>query len=169
MRILCKALLVAAALAALSITAAPPGGHPARAAVKQPAAAVQPRLSALMRDFGDRFVNAYFAAEGQNWALAQYQLGEMRAVARLAARVRPDSAERLDAFTTDYLAHLESAVMARDWSRFGDFFRKATQACNKCHVAMDRGFIKFERPPRPADDDINFMFPSDPVAAEPAK
>jgi hypothetical protein len=159
MRILCKALLVAAALAAFSatVTAAPPGG------------AVQPRLSALMRDFGDRFVNAYFAAEGQNWALAQYQLGEMRAVARSAARVRPDSAERLDAFTTDYLANLEGAVMARDWSRFGDFFRKATRACNECHVAMNRGFIKFERPPRPADDDINFMFPSDPVAAQPAK
>jgi hypothetical protein len=174
MRILWNTIFVAAALAAFGTpaTAAPPGGHATPAPARQPVALtapVQPRLSSLMNDYGNRFVDTYFAAEGQNWALAQYQLGEMMALGKSAALLRPDSAPRLDAFAKDYLAPLEESVMAKDWSKFGDSYRRATGACNDCHVTMKRGFIRFERPPRPAEDYIDFMTRSDPIPADPAR
>ena len=122
-----------------------------------------------MNDYGNRFVDAYFAAEGQNWALAQYQLGEMIALGKSAAQVRPDSAKLINAFAKDYLRPLEGAVVSKDWSKFSDGYRAATRACNDCHTTMKRGFIRFERPPRPAEDYINFMTPSEPYATKEAQ
>jgi hypothetical protein len=169
MRTLWKTIFVATAFAAFCTagTAAPPGGHSMPAPATQPVALtapVQPRLSTLMNDYANRFVDTYFAAEGQNWALAQYQLGEMTAIGKSAAMVRPDSGPPLDTFAKDFLAPLEVAVVAKDWSKFSDGYRAATHACNACHVTMKRGFIRFERPPRPAEDYLNFMIRSEPAA-----
>jgi len=176
MHILSRTLLVAAAVAAFGtpVMAAPPGSlsAPAAAPAQQSVALtapVQPRLSGLMNDYGNRFVDTYFAAEGQNWALAQYQLGEMMALGKSAGQVRPDSKPKIDAFSKDYLAPLEEAVAAKDWSKFSDGFRAATHACNDCHVSMKRGFIRFERPPRPAEDYLDFMSPSEPTPLDPAR
>lgn len=43
----------------------------------QALSSIQPGLGAIMHEYGNRFTNMYFAANGDNWGLAQYELKEM--------------------------------------------------------------------------------------------
>lgn len=128
-----------------------------------PAAKVQLRFGSLMNEYANRFVDVYFAAEGDNWAFAQYQLRELHALQEMGATIQPSSAKLLRKFGDTYLAPLKEMVMAKEWSKFDDFYREAVKGCNQCHVATKRGFIRFQVPARPVEDYIDFMRETDPV------
>ena len=130
---------------------------------------IQPRLSTLMNEYANRFVDVYFAAEGDNWGFAQYQLRELRALQKEGEIIQPGNAKLLKSYGDTYLTPLEETVMAKEWSKFDDFYRNAVKGCNDCHVSTGRSYIHFQVPARPVEDYIDFMRESDPVANRDAK
>jgi hypothetical protein len=168
MRMILRPICLVAALIVLSA----PGTatEPKASTMKGPAAAesdavarIQPRFGTLMSEYGNRFVDVYYAAEGDNWGFAQYQLKELRELQKAGELIRPGSAELLKSFGDTYLTPLEGTVAAKEWSKFGDFYRNAVKGCNECHVATGRSYIHFQVPARPVEDYVDFMRPSDPV------
>ena len=174
MRILLRPICLLAALFVL--TAAGTATAPKADTMKGPAnaqadpvAKVQLRMGTLMNEYANRFVDVYFAAEGDNWAFAQYQLRELRALQEIGAKIQPANAKLLRTFGDTYLAPLEETVMAKEWSKFDDYYRNAVKGCNDCHAATHRSFIHFQVPARPVEDYIDFMRETDPVVGNDAK
>ena len=167
MRMMLRPICLVAAL--LAVTATGSAKEPNAGAMKSPPstegsalAKIQPRFGTLMNEYGNRFVDVYFAAEGDNWGFAQYQLKELRELQKVGELIRPGSAKLLKAFGDTYLAPLESTVAAKEWSKFGDFYRDAVKGCNECHVATGRAYIHFQVPARPVEDYIDFTRESRP-------
>ena len=125
-------------------------------------ATAKPGLGSLMMVYGNRFVDAYFAAEGGNWGLAKYEIEKMHEIEDVAVATQPKYAAPLKKFDADYLQPLEQAVLAQEWSNFKTLYRKAANGCNECHTATGRGFIRFKIPFEPIEKHIDFLLKTDP-------
>jgi hypothetical protein len=125
-------------------------------------AGAQPGLGSLMMVYGNRFVDAYFAAEGGNWGLAKYEIDKMHEIEDMAVAAQPKYAAPLKAFDKDHLQPLEQAVLAQEWSNFKTIYRKAANGCNECHKATGRGFIRFKIPFEAVEKHLDFLLKTDP-------
>lgn len=97
----------------------------------------------------------WFAAKVRNWALAEYQLGEIKEIMGDVQDFVPTFrnlplADMLDAVITKEIAALEKSVEARDYKAFTAGYDRLTQACNACHHGTENGFIVIKRPSQPA-------------------
>lgn len=97
----------------------------------------------------------WFAAKARNWALAEYQLGEIKEIMGDVQDFVPTFknlplADMLDAVITKEIAVLEKSVEAKDYESFAAGYDKLTQACNACHQGTENGFIVIKRPAQPA-------------------
>ena len=128
-------------------------------------AKIQPGLGTVMVEYGNRFVDVFFAAKGGNWGLAQYQLKEMREIQEVGEVTRPQKAPLLTSFEEGYLEPLEKAILAQEWSKFNGLYRDAIDGCNSCHVGTDHGFIRFKLPARPTENYIDFTLKSAPSSS----
>ena len=68
---------------------------------------IQPGLGTLMTEFGNRFIDVYFAAKGGNWGLADYQLEEMVELIEVGELTRPEKAALLQSFEHEYIDALK--------------------------------------------------------------
>lgn len=123
---------------------------------------IQPGLGVVMREFGDRFANIYWAANGGNWGLAQYQLKELRESQEVAEITRPQRAGMLKAFESTYLLPLDQAILSKNTKTFNEKFSEAENACNACHTALGYGFIKFKVPTASKETLLDFTLKTDP-------
>jgi hypothetical protein len=97
----------------------------------------------------------WFAAEARNWALAEYQLGEIKEIMGDVQDFVPvfknlPLADMLDAVITKEIAALEKSIEAKDYRSFTAGYDKLTQACNACHQSTENGFVVIKRPTQPA-------------------
>ncbi|AZE49127.1 hypothetical protein C4K04_3455 [Pseudomonas chlororaphis] len=115
-----------------------------------------------MHEFGYRFANIYWAANGGNWGLAQYQLKELRESQEVAEITRPQRAGMLKAFESTYLLPLDQAILNKNTKTFNEKFSEAENACNACHTALGYGFIKFKLPKAPEETFLDFTLKTDP-------
>jgi len=97
----------------------------------------------------------WFAAKARNWALAEYQLGEIKEIMGDVQDFVPifknlPLADMLDAVITKEIAALEKSIEAKDYRGFTAGYDKLTQACNACHQSTENGFVVIKRPTQPA-------------------
>jgi hypothetical protein len=97
----------------------------------------------------------WFAAKARNWALAEYQVGEIKEIMGDVQDFVPifknlPLADMLDAVITKEIAALEKSIEAKDYRGFTAGYDKLTQACNACHQSTENGFVVIKRPTQPA-------------------
>jgi hypothetical protein len=107
---------------------------------------IQPGVGTVMIEYSYRFGALYFAANGGNWKLADYQLKEMTEIQEVGETTRPARAKALKAFEDSYLTPLGDAIKAKDVKKFNAAFQVSLKACNDCHVDQAFPFIKYELP-----------------------
>ena len=109
-------------------------------------AEIQPGLGVVMHEMGYRFANTYWAANGGNWGLAQYQLKELLEAQEVGEVTRPERAPMLKANEEAYLVPLAEAIKKEDINQFNRRFTAAVNSCNACHTASGFEFIRFRVP-----------------------
>jgi cytochrome c553 len=126
----------AASLAALADEQKPAAGQ----------SAYTPRLNSIMMLTQLGHFKLWYAGAVQNWALANYELEQIRASIRLAKTLFPNSDESDMHSMMPAADDLEKAIKAKDSAGFTSAFGKLTAACNACHQATGFGFIKIREP-----------------------
>jgi hypothetical protein len=149
-------LIVAALLPFVALAQQPTRPNEApRQAGKDVAKAYVPGLEQFMNLILIEHNKLWFAAEARNWALAEYQLGEIKEIMGDAQDFVPTFknlplADMLDAVITKEIVVLEKSIEAKDYKTFTAGYDRLTQACNACHQATENGFIVIKRPAQPA-------------------
>ena len=112
-------------------------------------AEIQPGMAALMKETGDRFTHAYYAAKGGNWKLAAHHLNQLRAAFRTAKTTRPKYAEDLAAYDKDYLLPIFKAIHDQDWAQFEVAFRRGEEGSDVYHDKRGYPHIRYLLPKEP--------------------
>jgi hypothetical protein len=112
------------------------------------------------------FNNMWFAAEADNWPLAEFYWNETRSHLRWAVRiipVRQDSKGQevklegiLEAFENSGLKQLQEAIAANDHDKFVDAYKFSLETCYACHKAAAKPYLRPQVPAHPAEPTINF-------------
>lgn len=114
--------------------------------------AIQPGYARLMPDIGDRMWKAYHAGRAQNWALATWQLGEMRKLFRLGMVTRPKYNADVQVFIDEDIQPLLDACARRDLDAFLLHFAQAVDAANDYHRRWNKQFLVWKVPEQPPQD-----------------
>lgn len=125
-----------------------------------------PDQAHAMQDVGYHFANLWFAAQKQNWPLADFYAKETRSHLRWAVRIIPrrkdaagqiiDLEALLQAFENSPLKQIEEAISATDTQAFEKAYRFGLESCYSCHKASDKPFIRPQVPTAPEATIINF-------------
>jgi len=126
-------------------------------------ASIQPGLGTVMHEMAYRFTNMYWAANGGNWGLAQYQLKELLEAQEVGETTRPQRAPMLKANEQTYLVPLAQAIEKKDLRQFNVRFRAAENGCMACHTALGYSFIRFKLPKQPKQEFLDFSLKTDPA------
>ena len=133
---------------------APPKDSP-KPIGKEVSKAYVPGLEQFMNGILIEHNKLWFAAKARNWALAGYELGEIKEIMGDVQDLVPTFknlplADMLDAVITKEIATLEKSIEAKDYKGFTAGYDKLTQACNACHQGTENGFVVIKRPTQPA-------------------
>jgi hypothetical protein len=139
-----KILCFAAALAGLGLAIA---AGPARADAK----AYVPGLGEIMSLQQMRHAKLWLAGSRGNWALAGYELDELREGFDDARSAYPTHdgvpvAAMIAGLTPGPLDAIGKAIERKSAADFARAFDSLTAACNACHQGAKRGFIRIRRP-----------------------
>lgn len=105
-----------------------------------------PRLGDIMNNIQLRHIKLSFAGKSQNWELAAYELGQLKA-GLVEAAVMYEGIPVTDVtMMTAPLKSIDAAIAARDSGRFAKLFSELTAGCNACHQSMGRGYIVMRVP-----------------------
>jgi len=93
----------------------------------------------------------WYAGGAGNWALAAYQLAEIKEIMADVQDLVPNFrklpfADMIDTVVTGPVVDLETAIEGKDAKAFATGYDKLTDACNACHQAVGNGFIVLRRP-----------------------
>lgn len=96
----------------------------------------------------------WFAGKARNWALAEYELGEIKEVMGDVQDTVPvfknlPLADMMDAVIVKEVVALEKAIAAKNFKQFAAGYDKLNAACNACHQGTENGFIVIKRPTTP--------------------
>ena len=97
----------------------------------------------------------WYAGKARNWELAEFELAEIKEVMGDVQDLVPvfknlPFADMLDAVIVKEIADLEKAIATKDFKKFAAGYDKLTAACNSCHEGTEMGFVRIQRPTRPA-------------------
>ena len=126
-----------------------------------------PDQAHAMQDVGYHFTNLWFAAQQNNWPLADFYLGETRSHLQWAVRLKPlrkDTQKRdidlvaiLQAVENTPLKALQTAVADKDHGAFDKAYRSMLQdGCYTCHKASDKPYLRPQVPTASEVQVINF-------------
>jgi len=163
------AVLFANAARQAAVNAAPQSnaqsGQPLEAEIKQLQDKAPDQAHAMI-SVAYHFNNLWFAAEANNWPLAEFYWNETRSHLRWAVRIIPvrkdkagyeiKLAEILDAMENTPLKQLQEAIAAKDHDKFVAAYKFSLETCYACHKAADKPFLKPRIPDQPAEHSINF-------------
>lgn len=111
-----------------------------------------PGMGEIMGATQMRHSKLWFAGREKNWALADYELYEIREGLDDAVTYHPVFKEGvpvskiLEKFMAPPLKALGKAIKTEDAGKFAKAFDALTNACNACHRTAGRGFIVIRRP-----------------------
>src|SRR5207302_8008848 len=124
-----------------------------------------PDQSNAMADAGYHFANLWFAADKQNWSLADYYLSETRSHLRWAVRIHPvrqtkagevDLKDILDAVDNSFLTEIATAITNKDSAKFNIAYRQTIEGCYACHKACEKPFFRPQVPNAASVSILNF-------------
>jgi hypothetical protein len=95
--------------------------------------AIQPGVGTVMIEYATRFNNVWWAEQGGNWDMVNYQLKEMPEIQEVGETTRPGRADALKKFENDYLVPLQNAGKNKDKAAFEAAYDRAITGCNQCH------------------------------------
>jgi hypothetical protein len=142
-----KSLLAASVLAIAIVV-------PAHAAEEHAAAGKETYASGLgeiMSLQQMRHLKLWFAGAAKNWALADYELDELKEgfddlIKFFPVKDDMPIGQMAGSTAVPTLPDLKSAIDAHDAKKFAAAFDKLTAACNACHQASNHAFIVIQRP-----------------------
>lgn len=112
-------------------------------------AELQPGLGRLMPEVSNHYWIMFYAAQGGNWGLARYCLGQIRALFRVGATTRPRMGPYLEAFEKGYLEPIGAAIRAEDFGAYEAAYRRGIEGANATHAAVGHPEIIWQLPPDP--------------------
>lgn len=125
-----------------------------------------PSQSHAMMDVAYHFSNLWFAAEKENWPLAEFYLGETKSHLRWAVRIIPvrkdpqnnpvDLQGILAPIENTHLWGMTEAIIKKDKARFQDVYRQTLEACYACHKTVGKPFLRPKVPDDPPERMIEF-------------
>ena len=131
-------------------------------AAAQPAKApYEPGLGEFMMATQLRHAKLWFAGKNNNWALAAYEVDEIKEGLEDAAKYHANNdgvpvAELIKTMIDPRIARLEKAVGAKNNTQFVAAFDELTNGCNACHAGAGKPFIRIQRPNAPPVSNQNF-------------
>lgn len=141
--------IAAAASAAVSLPVLAEDQKPANVQERNPPNAQErfvPRLNDMMVATQLRHFKLWYAGIVQNWPLAKYECGQIRASIEDAKNLYPNNPSSNMTMMTPAADDLDKAIDAKDSAKFSQAFTKLTAACNSCHATTGFGFIKIRDP-----------------------
>ncbi len=99
-----------------------------------------------------RHSKLWFAGNASNWDLADYELGEIKEGLDDVVKYHPvfkngaQIALMLGKFMDRPMEETRKAIAAKDSAGFAQAFGDLTAACNACHRAAGRGYVRIVRP-----------------------
>ncbi len=126
-----------------------------------------PDQAAVMSHLSYHFTNLWFAADQENWPLADFYLSETRSNLKWAARAKPKRKDPDGKETVDIVAIAESvdngpftklkqAIAAKDKKTFAKVYGETLSACYACHKASYKPYLRPQMPTQPETRVINF-------------
>jgi hypothetical protein len=112
-------------------------------------AELQPGLGHLMPMVSERYWTLYYAVQGGNWALADYELRSLRGLWKKMGTTRPKYKSMLDNYAKKIFDPLEKHIAVKNFVEFEKVYRQGIDLANKMHVASDHGEIVWKLPPNP--------------------
>jgi hypothetical protein len=131
-------------------------------ATAQPARApYEPGLGEFMMATQLRHAKLWFAGKSNNWALAAYEIDEIKEGLDDAAKYHANNdgvpvAEMIKTIIEPRIERLEKAVGAKNNAQFVVAFDELTDGCNACHAGAGKPFIRIQRPSVPPLSNQNF-------------
>ena len=111
-----------------------------------------PGMGTIMPDIGARTWKLYYSAKAGNWAMATFQLGEITGLMRTGATTRPQYADDLNGFSSEFLQKIREAVRIQDFARFETAFQETVAMANEFHEGVGREYIVWKLPDQPPPD-----------------
>jgi len=128
--------------------------------------ALLPSQSHAMADVDYHFSNLWFAAQHENWPLAEFYLNETRSHLRWAVRIRPvrkltgggavELAPMLQHIEGSGLTALRAALAKHDGGAFRSAYQQTMSECLVCHRASEKSYLIPHIPEAPASRIIDF-------------
>jgi hypothetical protein len=129
-----------AALTILMLLAIP-AAHAEDAAAGEP---YEPNIGDIMAQQQERHIKLWFAGQGGNWPLADYEIGKLKdGFDDVNRQIGGDTVEKA---VGGPVAALEKAIESKDRGSFTRAFDQLTAGCNSCHRTLDHAFIAIQRP-----------------------
>ena len=140
-----KSLLAAAAASVwlVALTANAQNG-PAPAASAPEAKGAIAGLGEIMTLQQLRHIKLWFAGHGGNWALADYEVGELNEGFEDVDKLLGGGT--VDKMVGAPLKELQKAVDDKNSTAFTAAYDRLSAGCNACHHALDHAFIAIQRP-----------------------
>ena len=112
------------------------------------------------------FGNLWYAAEAENWPLAEFYWTETQSHLRWAVRIIPkrkdNAGKEVDlepirqALENSPLKQLRDAIKAKQRTDFVAAYRFTLEGCYACHKAVEKPYLRPQLPERPAEPLMNF-------------
>jgi len=103
-------------------------------------------LDVAMAEIGYRYTELYFAVQDRNWDYADYQMGKIELVLKLAIERRPKRAASATAFLTDDWPDVQTGVRSRKLDSAQEALDRLRSACMKCHVSEQVPYFTLRTP-----------------------
>lgn len=129
-----------------------PGSPPAPAPGRLVVLDFKPGLDDLMTMLiQPRHIRLWYAAQAQNWQLAEFQANELRqGLARIGRTIPNYRNVNVDtavaSIFADRMTAVDNAIKAHDAAAFTTAFSEMTEACNDCHKGLEHPFLKIKVP-----------------------
>lgn len=111
----------------------------------------EPANGANLRGLGEimtqqqlRHIKLWFAGRAGNWALADYEIGELNdGFEDVNKLLGGDTVEKM---VGDPIKALQKAIDDKNRAAFTSAYDRLSAGCNNCHRTLDHGFIMIQRP-----------------------
>jgi hypothetical protein len=103
-----------------------------------------PGLGEIMTLQQLRHIKLWFAGRAGNWALADYEMGELNEGFEDVDKLL--GGDTVQAMVGDPIKALQKAIEGKNRAAFTSAFDKLSTGCNNCHRTLDHGFIVIQRP-----------------------
>jgi hypothetical protein len=117
---------------------------PARGEDAAAAEPYEPNIGDIMAQQQERHIKLWFAGQGGNWPLADYEIGKLKdGFEDVNRQIGGDTVEKA---VGGPVTALEKAIESKDRGSFTRAFDQLTAGCNSCHRTLDHAFIAIQRP-----------------------